>query len=385
MLVPLNKRFFVLYVGILWILPYKGLHSAPEVSSNSTPQTSQSEKTVRHKDFLKGLIANLQKEEAFFKAKSANQITADTKQAIESYVGYVSELLRKYKRFVKEVNNETDTKTIDTMVQSHTIQIKTHQTVVKSLQEATQIKGTQSVQGLFSPPATTTPAVATTPVDPPKERPPGKFLALHRLDVLKKDLNDTKSDYDDLLKRYEGLVKECNQRWRSLDPKTVEAAKKALTDVQLKAQEVKKKTVTMVTQIAVLKKKMMARLFPTYNFATRSTERPRALNVLNPSMLSSEERQEIQKAKDFLKQVNEDVQLRKEALKRLTSEMNTVHQFADNAPKTAQDSASQKSDKTPKKWSTKKKVAVAAAAATVTAAAATVTAAVTAAVVASQQ
>lgn len=377
MLVPLNKRFFVLYVGILWILPHKGLHSGSEPSSNSTPQTSQSEKAVGHKDFLKGLIANLQKEEAFFKAKSANQITADTKQAIESYVGYVSELLRQYEGFVQEINNATDAQ-IDTMVQRHTIQIKTHQTVVKSLQEATHINGTQSAQGLFSPPATTTPAVATTPVDPPKERPPGKFLALHRLDVLKKDLNDTKSDYDDLLKRYEGLVKECNQRWRSLDPKTVEAAKKALTDVQLKAQEVKKKTVTMVTQIAVLKKKMMARLFPTYNFATRSTERPRALNVLNPSMLSSEERQEIQKAKDFLKQVNEDVQLRKEALKRLTSEMNTVHQFADNAPKTAQDSASQKSDKTPKKWSTKKKVAVAAAAATVTAA-------VTAAVVASQQ
>ena len=94
---------------------------------------------------MKGLIVNLQKEEAFFKAKSANQITDDTKQAIESYVGYVSELLRQYKRFVKEVNNETDTKKIDTMVQRHTIQIKTHQTVVKSLQEATQIKGTQRV------------------------------------------------------------------------------------------------------------------------------------------------------------------------------------------------------------------------------------------------
>ena len=379
MLGPLNKRFFVLCVGILWILPHKGLHSGPELSSNITSQKSQSEKAVRHKDFLKGLRVNLQKDRAFFEAETKKQKSAETKQAIESYVGYVSELLRQYEGFVQEINNATDTQ-IDTMVQRHTIQIKTHQTVVKSLQEATHIKGTQSAQELFSPPATTIPSVTTMPVleDLPKEQPQGKFLALNRLDVLKKDLNDTKSDYDVLLKRYEGLVKECNQRWRSLDPKKAEAAKKALTDVQLKAQEVKKKTVAMVTQIAVLKKKMMARLFPTYNFATRSTERPRALNVLNPSMLSSEERQEIQKAKDFLKHVNEDVQLRKEELKRLTSEMNTVHQSAENAPKTAQDPASQKSNKTAKQWSTKKKVAM-------VAAASAVTAAVAAAVVASQK
>ncbi|MGB1230554.1 MAG: hypothetical protein ACPG7U_05270, partial [Holosporaceae bacterium] len=351
------------------------LYASSNLSENSIQKTLSSTQANPHKKFLEGLRANLEKEKAFFAVEATKQKAGGTKQAIETYIGYVSELLSQYEGFSKEINHATDAQEVDNIVRRHKVQVKTHQTVVKSLQDATHIKGTQSVQKIFSP-ETAVPSVVSSVSA--KTSSQSKTSHLEQLEVLKKSLNDTKSDYDALMIDYDKLVKEYNKRWRSLDPKKVEAAKKALIDVQLKAQKVKKKTVILVAQIEMLRKKVMARLFPTYNFATLSTERPRALNVLNPSVLSSEERQEIQSAKDFLKHVNEDVQLRKDTLKRLTREMHTVHQSADNAPKTAQDPTLQQSNKTPKKWSAKKKVAVAAAAVAVTTG-------VTAAVLASQR